>query len=296
MSALNCRTIAAAVDLSEPSLAALETAKGLARRWKASLELVYVFEYPPAYGFGGEETLALRSQWQEHGAWVREELLKRMTDFPKDRYRCRVLEGSASLVLERFTKREGVDLLVTGTHGYTGVRHALYGSVAESLVRSSKVPVLTVRAGNPLTVPRSVLLPFNQARHAEEALLAGLRWCEAFGSRATVLQIVEDPRDEMATFVQLKAHVEVLNGPKGRVEPKLIVRTGDPQRAILEETRFGGHDLLVLSAHHKTFWEDLVLGTTAERVLRHCEIPVLSLRSEEKRRVVKKKKKKSKRR
>ena len=67
-----CRKIAAAVDLSEPSLAALETAKGLARRWKASLELVYVFEYPPAYGFGGEETLALRSQWQEHGAWVRE--------------------------------------------------------------------------------------------------------------------------------------------------------------------------------------------------------------------------------
>ncbi|MFB6171516.1 MAG: universal stress protein [Haloarculaceae archaeon] len=41
----------------------------------------------------------------------------------------------------------GADLVVMGTHGRTGLAHALLGSTAERVVRQSRVPVLTVRAG-----------------------------------------------------------------------------------------------------------------------------------------------------
>lgn len=37
------------------------------------------------------------------------------------------------------------DLIVMGTHGHTGIRHLIAGSVTEKVVRSAKVPVLTVR-------------------------------------------------------------------------------------------------------------------------------------------------------
>ncbi len=46
----------------------------------------------------------------------------------------------------RFCADQGVDLVVMGTHGRTGLAHLLMGSVAERVVRSSKVPVLTIRA------------------------------------------------------------------------------------------------------------------------------------------------------
>jgi nucleotide-binding universal stress UspA family protein len=39
-----------------------------------------------------------------------------------------------------------IELIVMGTHGRTGIRHLIAGSVAERVVRSSKVPVLTIRA------------------------------------------------------------------------------------------------------------------------------------------------------
>jgi nucleotide-binding universal stress UspA family protein len=42
-------------------------------------------------------------------------------------------------------EREGVDLIVIGTHGRTGLARLLMGSVAESVVRRSKCPVLTVK-------------------------------------------------------------------------------------------------------------------------------------------------------
>ena len=275
------KSIAVAIDLSGPSLTALETAKGLARRWKSHLDLLYVFEYPPAYGFGGEETLVLRSQWEEHSKWIRKELSSRMLDFPKKQYTVHALEGSASLVLERWSKKRSTGMLVTGTHGYTGVQHALYGSVAEAIVRTSQAPVITVHENKPLTVPNRVLLPFNQARYAEPALLAGFEWCRKFDAEAIIFQAIEDPGDEVATYVQLKARVAALLGKK-KLTHHIVVRTGDPQRSILEEARFGKHDLLIMAGHRKPFWEDLVLGTTAERVLRHCTIPVLCFPSDAK--------------
>lgn len=46
----------------------------------------------------------------------------------------------------RFIDDEKVDLVAMGTHGRTGLSHLLMGSVAERIVRASKVPVLTIRA------------------------------------------------------------------------------------------------------------------------------------------------------
>jgi len=47
----------------------------------------------------------------------------------------------------RAAEKEGVDLIVMGTHGRTGLSHLLMGSVAEHVIRSALCPVLTVKAG-----------------------------------------------------------------------------------------------------------------------------------------------------
>jgi nucleotide-binding universal stress UspA family protein len=53
--------------------------------------------------------------------------------------------GSPVDEIVRFASEEPVDLIVIGTHGRTGLKHLLLGSVAERVVRHSGVPVLTVR-------------------------------------------------------------------------------------------------------------------------------------------------------
>lgn len=56
--------------------------------------------------------------------------------------------GSPVDEINRFAAETRVDLVVMGTHGRTGLAHLLVGSVAERVIRTSKVPVLTVREGS----------------------------------------------------------------------------------------------------------------------------------------------------
>ena len=52
--------------------------------------------------------------------------------------------GPAFLEILRYAKKSDIDLIVIGTHGRTGIKHMLLGSVAEKVVRKAPCPVLTV--------------------------------------------------------------------------------------------------------------------------------------------------------
>ncbi len=56
-----------------------------------------------------------------------------------------MLFGHGARTIADYAAERGVDLIVMGTHGRTGVAHLLLGSVAERLVRTASCPVLTVR-------------------------------------------------------------------------------------------------------------------------------------------------------
>jgi nucleotide-binding universal stress UspA family protein len=61
------------------------------------------------------------------------------------RTRTLVVLGSPFVQIPRAAQRLRCDLIVLATHGHTGLRHVLLGSVAENVVRNAPCPVLTVR-------------------------------------------------------------------------------------------------------------------------------------------------------
>ncbi|MGB6066698.1 MAG: universal stress protein [Desulfomonilaceae bacterium] len=54
--------------------------------------------------------------------------------------------GPPAREIVRFAEEESVDLIVTGTHGWTGFKHLIMGSTAENVVRTARCPVLTVKS------------------------------------------------------------------------------------------------------------------------------------------------------
>jgi nucleotide-binding universal stress UspA family protein len=95
----------------------------------------------------------MESTWEGIGDMLREEgteALEAVESIAGDRVpvETEVMEGSPSRKIVRYAEREGCDLIAMGTHGRGGIDRLLLGSVAERVVRSAEVPVLTVRVGS----------------------------------------------------------------------------------------------------------------------------------------------------
>ena len=147
MEEVSFRTIVCAVDYSDYSEYALRYAIGLAKTFDAELKLLHVIELPflPTYSLAGVPDLSMPVEQIEKGAQQRmHELLENWR--PKwGKIEGVVRTGTAFLEIINFARAEEADLIVVGTHGRSGLRHIIMGSVAEKIVRKAPCPVLSVR-------------------------------------------------------------------------------------------------------------------------------------------------------
>ena len=146
------RTILVATDFDSCAEAALDQALALARPLHAKVYLFHAYQLPVAAFPGGK--FAPRAQVApgivaSAQASLAEAVEKRRRSGTADEVDLvPVLEEGdrPSEAVLAAVARLGADLVVVGTHGRHGLEHALLGSVAESLVRASPVPVMTVHA------------------------------------------------------------------------------------------------------------------------------------------------------
>jgi nucleotide-binding universal stress UspA family protein len=143
MSKRPIQKILAAVDLSSCSRAALEFACTLAMPFGARIEIMFVQPKESVTPGAGSEVATA-----DQLAAATAELRRFITSVPGTRsVPCseRLEVGDAQERIVHVAESESFDLVVLGTHGRTGRPRSLAGSVAESVVRTSSCPVITVR-------------------------------------------------------------------------------------------------------------------------------------------------------
>jgi len=137
-------------DFSETSLVALKYAKSFVRQFDAQLHCLHVldeaYQYWLMYGPDGVpvgpnlQQLAKTAQGQ-----MDEFARKHLSDV--SRVQTKILTGRPFVEIIRYAREETMDLIVIATHGRSGLKHVLMGSVAERVVRKAPCPVLTVHPG-----------------------------------------------------------------------------------------------------------------------------------------------------
>jgi nucleotide-binding universal stress UspA family protein len=138
-------------DLSGFSISALEVVRSMKDIARAKLYLLYVEEATPPVLY----SLYVRDQDEKtFNASVMQAARDRLDKFIKEKAGRKlhlvpiVRRGNPPEEIQRFTKEEKIDLVVMATHGRSGLKYVLLGSVAEKVIRMSAVPVLMVKPGN----------------------------------------------------------------------------------------------------------------------------------------------------
>ncbi len=136
-------------DFSDLSLHALGFARSLAETYNAELHVIHVVDEACQYWMAvGPNTLPVGPPVEELVSAAREacdRLVAEHLGGTDLHIETAVLTGRPFMEVIRYARDEHFDLIVLGTHGRSGLKHALLGSVAEKVVRKSHCPVLTIR-------------------------------------------------------------------------------------------------------------------------------------------------------
>lgn len=229
------------------------------------------------YPFGVLEAAPYASSdWKD----VREQLTKALgshaaeflPDVPAD---LRVVDDDPARAIVSMATALDAGLIIMGTHGRTGLRRALLGSVAEQVLHETSRPVLTVspdRSPDDAIAMRSILCPVNFTNVAREALNVACELARAFNAHLIVAHVLENSHDTRAQF---DSWVDAVIG--GRCRYSRIVVQGNVAARVLETAESTGADLVVLGSAHRRFHDEAVVGSTTERVVRYARLPVLTI-------------------
>jgi nucleotide-binding universal stress UspA family protein len=292
---MSFKKILCPVDFSLGSQQAMLLAIRLANESDAELVLTHVWYMPPlAYAEDPPfppDTIQAMIQDEERGLAAAEAEASRLgatrvttkflTGVPWDQI-VEVLRGDAAF-----------GLAVMGTQGRTGLDRVLLGSVTEKVIRHAPCPVLAVPARGLVSAFNHVLCPVDFSESSRQAVALAAELAAPRGAGITLLHVVEvpvtysgEPRVEGFVEDLDKRSARLLEEWARDLRTKVSVpvatrsRIGNPGAqtlAVLDDDKT--YDLVVMGSHGRTGLRRVLLGSVAEKVVRHAARPVLIARA-----------------
>ena len=133
---------------------------------------------------------------------------------------------------------------------------------------------------------KHILLPVDFSDCSKNALQYAIPLARQFNAELTLLHVVEtyrafSPEIPLCDIPTAEAAHRAFDGMVIEIPFKAVVREGEPHIQIVAAAKELATDLIILSTHGRTGLAHILLGSTAEKVVRHAGCPVLIVRERE---------------
>jgi nucleotide-binding universal stress UspA family protein len=285
------KRILVATDFSEQAGRALEAAIALASRSQAELHLVHALEV--ALPLFEPYAVVLPADWIGEARRLAQEKLEEA----QARVKARGLSGSVQIgdvpaahAIAEHARAIGADLVVLGTHGHTGLKHVLLGSVAERTVEYAPCSVWTVK-GSAGASPRTIVAGTDFSDAGGRAVAVAAEWARSFGARLHVVHALQIPMPLIAPYEvaipegiiegarreaqrQLEQAAKAVSG----VQVSTELASTPAHAALVDAAKRLPAELVVTGSRGLTGIKHALLGSVAERTLRYAPCSVLTVR------------------
>lgn len=170
--------------------------------------------------------------------------------------------ASAFEAIVDYAETKDVDFIAMGTHGRDGSERYVVGSVAERVVNTTPMPVLTVRVIDDTLIYlyESILVPTDGSEHATTALRMGTAVTERYGATLHLLAVLEDQllgllggeSDRESQAMALLEDGEATANDAGVDEVVTAVESESVPTEITSYVNVAGIDLMVMGSHGRT--------------------------------------------
>ena len=287
------------IDFSDFSLDALRHGLGLAQWYSAELTLFHVYQVSqplPDERLPGSVPVFMDVDPNRIAEEVRRFCAPLVGPSGRN-VEVVVRPGDAAREIRKEAERVPSDLLILGTHGRSGFERLFLGSVTEKVLRSPRVPVLTIpppvrEPGSPLY--KTILCPLEFSPASFRALEYALSLAKEADARLILLHAIEDvlgdaraqPLGHLSVseyYHQLEqdavTRLRAVVPDEARVwsRPEERVVKGRAHQEILKVVADEHVDLIVMGVQGKGVMNRFVFGSTTHRVIREARCPVLTL-------------------
>jgi nucleotide-binding universal stress UspA family protein len=283
--AISIRNILFPTDFSRESMSALPYALAMARKYASKMYPVHISPEPPGAPSSVREAIGAL------GVHPRDEteqgISQLQAQLPPIPFEMVFKRGDIWTELSKIINAKQIDLIVTGTHGRSGIGKLLAGSVAERIFRHATCPVLTVGpsvSGEPESIVdlHEILFATDFSKSSLAALPYALSLAQQDQARLYLLHVIQesDAEPEMGSEIRLRN----LLPPTIALacEPKILIQYGQPAQKILEFADELAVDLIVMGVRHPPSYLEatrhLRLATTYA-VASQAVCPLLTVRA-----------------
>ncbi len=291
------------LDGSATAEAVLPYAEAFAAGFKTSVELMSVIDIGAMTTHLAADKVhnldAIIATEEKNSASYLEKVAKIFSRFPTE---CRIVRGKPAETILETTRKDRDTLIAMATHGRSGVKRWLLGSVAEKVLRGTTNPLFLVRAGAAKTSPQriinSIVVPLDGSSLAERILPTVSNWAQALDVEVTLIRAFEFPasayyssedylpdydkfreeaRGEAADYLKEKEDFLVREGVR---TVSTVTIEGPAADEIMSYAQTAPRAVIAMSTHGRSGVRRWILGSVTEKVVRHGDDPVLVVRGE----------------
>lgn len=292
-------SIFCATDISDFSNHAVSWGIALAREFDAKLYVCHVVDFPTSITYGDGPIFFVDQQSQAVGNANRQ--LEQLVGDKEVQWEPLVTIGHAGDEISRLAREKRADLAISSTHGRSGLKRLILGSVTERLMRTLHCPLLIVRGPeHDLNILSEKGLKFRKilvgCDFSEDSALAfqhGLSLAQEFQSELHLVHVMEPPvymemfksSAEYGEELQVDLQIQIKSKLKNMVPkeafnwctPETVLLDGPSHEELIRYAKNNEIDLIVLGVRGQGLVERLFIGSTTDRVVRQTPCPVLSV-------------------
>ncbi len=289
-----------ATDFSPCSTPAFRYAIEWAKVFKARLTLFHGLALQP----GLDIDAGIAQRYLDEQRKVAEEHMQKLLTECRPHLSHTVIEmrtGLASAQICEAARENHADLVVTGTHGWTGFNRVFFGSIAERVIQRAPCPVLSVPDRSPDEIgdlhtlavqPKQIVLPLDFSDCSMDAYEYGVQVAKWFDAAVTLVYAIEPlsysldfslthPLEDKANRKKIEQRLEQLTTvliDQGLTARYKLVDTPSME-AIVKASASEEADLVIMGTHARKGLPRIILGSTTAKVLQHSPYPVLTVKS-----------------